>query len=326
MESSTPAKILTGLTLSGTYPTTFNVGDTFSHEGMTVTATYDDETTEDVTSSATFSEPDMTTAGTKTVTVSYTEGDVTKTATYNITVNALTGDAYTLVTNVADLADGDNIIIVNKDAGKAMGGQNSNNRAATDVSFDADGNAIVPSSTDIQVFTLEGDANNGWYFYTGEGYIYAASSGSNYLRTETEKDANDNAKASITISDDEATVQFQGNNSRNIIRYNSGNNVFSCYSSGQQAIQLYKKPGSTATLTEIALGGDYPTTFKIGDEFSHEGMTVIATFDDGTTKDVTSGAVFSEPDMNTAGTKTVTVSYTKGEVTKTANYDITNHS
>ena len=316
-------KVLVGIMLSG-YRSEFNVGDefTFGEEG-TVTALYDDNSTMVVTNKATFSGYDMNTAGTYEVTVSYKEGGITKTATYNITVNALSGDAYTLVTNANDLEEGDNVIIVNKANSKAMGGQNSNNRAATDVTFDADDNAIVTSNSSIQVFTLEGNANNGWYFYTGEGYIYAASNSSNHLKTETEKDANDNAKASISISGDEATVKFQGNNSRNIIRYNSGNNIFSCYESGQLAIQLYKKPGSTAALTEIALGGDYPTTFKIGDEFSHEGMTVIATFDDGTTKDVTSGAVFSEPDMSTAGTKTVTVSYTKGSVTKTATYDIT---
>ena len=314
-------RTLSSISLSGTYPTTFKVGDTFSHEGMTVTATYDDNTTEDVTEDASFEGYDMSIADTYDVTVSYTEREVTKTATYTITVNALTGEAYTLVTNANDLEEGDKVIIVNTDAGKAMGGQNSNNRAATAVTFDEDGNAIVPSSTDIQVFTLEGDAS-GWYFNTGSGYIYAASSNNNYLKTETEAD--DNAKATITISDDDATVQFQGSNTRNLLKYNSGNNLFSCYASGQQPIQLYRKAGaSTATLTAIALSGEYPTTFKIGDEFSHEGMTVTATFDDGTTKDVTLGAVFSEPDMNTAGTQTVTVSYTKGEVTKTATYEIT---
>ena len=96
VESSTPAKILTGITLSGTYPTTFNVGDTFSHEGMTVTATYDDNTSEDVTEYATFDGYDMSTAGTQTVTVSYTEREVTKTATYDITVNAVAVTGITL--------------------------------------------------------------------------------------------------------------------------------------------------------------------------------------------------------------------------------------
>jgi hypothetical protein len=79
---------LASIEVSGDYPTSFHAGDAFSHEGIVVTATYEDASTRDVTASATFSEPDMTTMGVKTVTVSYSEGEVTKTATYDITVNA----------------------------------------------------------------------------------------------------------------------------------------------------------------------------------------------------------------------------------------------
>ena len=82
------AKLKT-IALSGTYPTIFTEGDAFSHEGMTVTATYDDESTKDVTENATFSGYDKNATGSQTVTVSYTEGGVTETATYEITVNAL---------------------------------------------------------------------------------------------------------------------------------------------------------------------------------------------------------------------------------------------
>ena len=82
------AAALSSITLSGDYPTTFHVGDAFSHEGIVVTATYEDTTTRDVTASAEFTGYDMTTAGAQTVTVSYSEGEVTETATYDITVNA----------------------------------------------------------------------------------------------------------------------------------------------------------------------------------------------------------------------------------------------
>ncbi len=82
------SKTLSSIALSGTYPTSFYTGDTFSHSGMTVTATYSDSTTANVTSSATFSGYNMSTAGNQTVTVSYTESGTTKTATYGITVTA----------------------------------------------------------------------------------------------------------------------------------------------------------------------------------------------------------------------------------------------
>ena len=77
----------------------YNVGDTFSADGLVVTATYSDGSTAVVTPTS-VSAPDMTTAGTKTVTVTYTEGDVTRTATFDITVNEVISDAAT-VTGIA---------------------------------------------------------------------------------------------------------------------------------------------------------------------------------------------------------------------------------
>lgn len=78
-------KTLESISVSG-QKTSFNVGDTFSFGG-TVTANYSDNTSADVTSSATFSGNDMSAAGEQTVTVSYTEGGVTKNTTYSIVVN-----------------------------------------------------------------------------------------------------------------------------------------------------------------------------------------------------------------------------------------------
>lgn len=81
-----PVATLESISLSG-QKTEYNVGDTYALDG-TVTAHYSDGSTKNVTSSAEVpTPPDMTTAGTKTVTVSYTEG-VTKSATYDITVSA----------------------------------------------------------------------------------------------------------------------------------------------------------------------------------------------------------------------------------------------
>ncbi len=83
--SITVYKVLTKITLSG-QTTSLNRGASFSFGG-TVTATYNDGTTANVTSSTTFSGYNMSTAGTYTVTASYTYRSVTKTATYSLTVN-----------------------------------------------------------------------------------------------------------------------------------------------------------------------------------------------------------------------------------------------
>lgn len=79
--------------------------------------------------------------------------------------------------------------------------------------------------------------------------------------------------------------------------------------------------GVVVTLSSIAVSGQ-KTTFTVGDAFTFDG-TVTATYSDGTTKNVTSSAQVSTPDMSTVGTKEVTVTYTEGDVTQTAKYDIT---
>lgn len=78
-----------------------------------------------------------------------------------------------------------------------------------------------------------------------------------------------------------------------------------------------KEQGAAATLSSIAWTG-YTTKYTVGDVFKVDG-TVTATYSDGSTKDVTSEASFSTPDMSTAGAKTVTITYegvtTTGEIT-----------
>ena len=64
---------------------TFTVGDTFSSEGLVVTASYSDGTSKPVTNYS-VSKPNMSTSGTKTVTISYAEDNVSVTATYEIVV------------------------------------------------------------------------------------------------------------------------------------------------------------------------------------------------------------------------------------------------
>ncbi len=102
------AATLDHITLSGTYPTEFYVGDAFSHEGMTVTAHYSDASSLDVTSSATFTGYNMSSAGDQTVTVSYEESSVEKTTTYDITVSPVPPVVLTLdfATNIFGLPVG----------------------------------------------------------------------------------------------------------------------------------------------------------------------------------------------------------------------------
>ena len=84
---SAETPILDSITLSGTYKKEFKIGDSFTYEGLVVTAHYDGKADAKVTT-FTVSTPDMTTAGEKTVTITYVEDEITKTAEYKINVKA----------------------------------------------------------------------------------------------------------------------------------------------------------------------------------------------------------------------------------------------
>ena len=80
---------LVGISLSGTYQTEFTVGDTFSSEGLVVTADYVTETVMLTADQYSISTPDMNTAGENiAVTVSYTDDGITVSNSYTITINA----------------------------------------------------------------------------------------------------------------------------------------------------------------------------------------------------------------------------------------------
>ena len=80
-------KNLSSISLDSTSAkTNYYIDDDFTYNGLIVTAHYDDNS-ESVVSPNNVSTPDMSTAGTKVVTVTYSENSITKTATYEITVS-----------------------------------------------------------------------------------------------------------------------------------------------------------------------------------------------------------------------------------------------
>ena len=193
-----------------------------------------------------------------------------------ICVREAVGDgSFVLVTDATTLNAGDKVIITNS---KTVGSltavamsttQNDNNRGEAEVTI-VDGPKITPSAS-VQVFTLEGDAN-GWYFNTGNGYIYAASSTKNYLRTEITKD--DNAKAEISITNDVASIVFQGTNTRNVLQYNTSG-MFSCYSSASQSdVYLFKQTAAGLMVDIDPNGGEVIGSQEVTIDANVEGAMV----------------------------------------------------
>ena len=88
---SAPAPVLDSIEVTKQpTKTTYTVGDTFDPAGLEVTAHYTNGGADKVLTSGeyTLSTPDMSAAGTKTITVTYAEGGVQRTTTFDITVNA----------------------------------------------------------------------------------------------------------------------------------------------------------------------------------------------------------------------------------------------
>lgn len=172
---------------------------------------------------------------------------------FAITIGA-EGGTYKLVTDASTLAVGDKVIIVATGSNDAISTTGTNNRRSTSIIKNDDG-TIKNISANVQVFTLEEGTTNGTFaFNTGSGYIYAASSGNNYLKTQTTNNANGSWTITIT-STGVATITAQGSNTRNLLKYNSTSSLFSCYASGQKDVSIYKLATNTEeTTTEGGTG------------------------------------------------------------------------
>ena len=156
------------------------------------------------------------------------------------TASAGNAETATLVTDIADLEIGAQVIIVATDSKMALSTtQNGNNRGQVYVDRTAD-KSVVTLNSDVQIITLEnGTKANTYAFNVGNGYLYAASNSSNYLRTQTTNNENGSWKIEIAESG-VASIVAQGANSKNILRYNENSSLFSCYGSGQQDLSIYK--------------------------------------------------------------------------------------
>lgn len=169
----------------------------------------------------------------------------------NITLNMsdlpiVEPEKYTLMTDVAQLKAGYKVIIAAMEADVAISTtQNSNNRAAAAVT--KEGNFIVAPNDAVQIFRVEpGTKENTFAFNTGSGYIYAASSSGNHLKTQQTLD--DNASWAISIADGVTNIVAQGANTHNIMQYNASSSLFSCYgAASQKAVALYYLEAATPT-------------------------------------------------------------------------------
>lgn len=202
-------------------------------------------------------------------------------------VAPFTGATYSLVTNASQIVSGKHYIIVgyksNTTTYYAMGYDKGNNRNAVEVTVN---NNTIQETENVYELVINGPVDGKYTIYDAKkpGYLYAASSGSNYLKTQETNDAN--GQWTIGIENEVATITAQGSNTHNTMRFNSSNNppIFSCYASSstsQADIYLYVKDndndyeyyGSEITYTGTTIPTDETITVGAGSV-----MTVTSTF------------------------------------------------
>ena len=200
-------------------------------------------------------------------------------------VSGIAQTTFTKVSSASGLVAGEQYLIVahHDDLGVlAMGYQKSNNRHAVVVSENGESITVTPgtdpsSETDVFQITLGGNAG-AWTLYdeVKGGYLYAASSSSNNLKTQTTLDAN--GEWAITFNaDGTAEVVAQGENERNNMRFNpnTSNNapLFSCYAESSNIdtrVSFYKAGGSAEPDPEPS---NYPTNFAAFVTGTNVGLT-----------------------------------------------------
>lgn len=199
--------------------------------------------------------------------------------------------AWNLVTGAISI--GDKVVIAASESAKALSTtQQSNNRKGTNIS--KNGNTLTATS-DVQAFEVVAGTTDGSFAFkaingnTSGQYIYAASSGSNYLRTE--KTLDDNGSWAVSISSaGVATVTAQGENTRNVLQYNSSSDIFACYASANQAsVSIYKQGESADPDAKVILSTGDQEVSPIGGVYSISGAYTTQNIDENTeTLNVTS--------------------------------------
>ena len=184
--------------------------------------------------------------------------DVTITASAVVFVPA----TYTLATTIES---GKSYIIVGKntvdgeDLYYAMGEQRNTNRGG--VAINVENNTVTVESNDVKEVVITALDEEGFYsIYDADypGYLYAASSSANQLKTKAELDVNGEWEIAI---DTVAHIAASNSANRNVMQfnYNNGNPLFNCYTSAsQKPVYLFvKEEAAEAQTIELAAGWNW---------------------------------------------------------------------
>ena len=236
------------------------------------------------------------------------------------------GEEVTFKLHTGEVTDGYYIIVSN---GVAMNNQTSKNRLQyDDVTISND--IIQAESNARYVWYISSEGNGTYTIKNANNNYYVASTGTKNQATTRNTTIDDKDKWYIT--NNETTWSIENvHNKTNSINYTIRRNDtygFACYaaSTGTGPILYKKTEAPTKTVTGLAISGTASnTTYYVGDTPSAEGLVVTATYNDESTKDVTSSVSWSfEPDTIQSNTIFVTATASYEGITASTPYNITN--
>ncbi len=286
----TVTKVVSSLSKGSTSPnkTTYTAGESFDPTGLTITATYSDSTSSNVTSSVVWT-PDPLTAGTTSVTGTF--GGKTIQIT-DLTVNQATEPE--IIDSNSDLSVGD-YVVIRTAAGVGVTGWN-NNKDATVSETESEWKKFYVASASSSGFTLKDESAN--------NYIASPGSSNQFVYGS--------AATCSTDSDGHLIC-----NSRYLCK-NGTNYRFYTSISSYLPFFIYKVPSSSAkTLSSISVAtAPTKTTYTAGEYFDPTGLVITRNYSDSTSDtytyaDHTSEFTFS-PSTSTALTTSnasVTITY-----------------
>lgn len=182
------------------------------------------------------------------------------------------------------------------------------------------GEAYTPVVDAPVTITAEGGGNNGKWYTSGGGSwrMYSGGTVRISVASGSVTSVTSSPSCSFSISNDEATFSPSARTDFTSITVN-----YSTSGGSGTTYSDYSLTCTTCTLTGITLNTSGVTTsFTVGDAFTSEGLVVTASYSDCSDRIVSPTSV-SAPDMTSTGSKTVTVTYTEGDVTETKTYEIT---
>ena len=286
----TVTKVVSSLSKGSTSPTktTYTAGESFDPTGLTITATYSDSTSSNVTSSVVWT-PDPLTAGTTSVTGTFGGKSI---VISGLTVNAPTEPE--IIDSNSDLSVGD-YVYLRTAAGVGVTGWN-NNKDATVSETESEWKKYYVASASSSGFTLKDE--------TANNFIASPGSSNQFTYGSAATCSTDSSGHLICNS------RYLCKNGTNYRFYSSIGSYLPFF--------IYKVPASSAkTLSSISVAtAPTKTTYTAGEYFDPTGLVITRTYSDSTSDTYTYSGHTSEftfsPTTSTALTTSnvsVTISY-----------------